>query len=119
MTKVIGRPFPKGVSGNPGGKPATPKDIKEARSMGRIEFERLLNKFIHMDRATLSEYVKRPDATAMELLIASIVSKAITGGDHLRANFVLDRLIGKVADNLNSDSTIKIILEDYMRKDPK
>lgn len=115
MTKKVGIPFEKGVSGNPSGRPKTPRDVLEARQMTTVEFTRLMNKFTGMTRDELAEYSRNPKATTLELLVASIIVKAITNGDHMRAEFLLNRLVGKVADQVNAQAMIKLIVEDYTK----
>lgn len=98
--KTGGRDFVPGKSGNPKGLPPIPADVKEARKLNQIEFERIVNKFLYMTREEVSKYAQAPGTPTLELLIASILSKAVTQGDQSRLNFVLDRLIGKVADRV-------------------
>lgn len=108
--------FKPGQSGNPSGRPKLPRDILEAKQMNTIEFTRLMNRFMSMSREQLSDFTKNPAATTLELLISSIVAKAITNGDHQRAEFLITRLVGKVADQVNSAGMIKIVIEDYSKK---
>ena len=42
--------------------------------------------------------MKDPNTKALELLIGKIMAEAISKGDHMRMNFILDRMIGKVKD---------------------
>lgn len=97
--------FKPGRSGNPLGKPKTPPDLLKAKNLTRIELERLLNKFINMPRGDLAAYANKQDATAMELMMASIVSKAIIQGDTQRLDFLLNRLVGKVPDKVEATVT--------------
>jgi len=92
--------FKKGQSGNPGGMPKIPDDIKEARKLNQIELERIINKYLHMPKNDLQVILKSPNIPMMELMVASIVAKAATGGDHLRLDFILNRIIGKVKDKI-------------------
>lgn len=113
--------FKPGKSGNPSGRPKLPKDIVEARNMNRIELERLINKFINMPREELAAYAQKQGATAIEMMIASIVSKAILKGDNKRLDFLLNRLVGKVPENHNhtglSVPQVLVTIPDNGRKD--
>ncbi len=78
-----------------------------------------LNKLIYCNREELSQILKDPKTDALTLLVASIVSKGITGGDHMRLGFIFDRLIGKVHENVKlsaSEEGFKIIVQDYTSK---
>jgi hypothetical protein len=97
--------FKKGVTGNPLGRPAVPADLLEARKFTRLKLERVLNRMIHMTRQELSDYIKNPNIGAMELLLASILTKAISHGDYQRADFILNRLVGKVPDKIDATIT--------------
>lgn len=98
--KFGGRDFKKGQSGNPNGAPRIPEDIKIMRKLTRIEFDRIVNKFLYSDKAEISRISSDPKTPLMELLIASIIHKAISQGDERRLNFFLDRLLGKVKDQV-------------------
>ncbi len=53
-----------------------------------------------MPKNDLQVILKSPNIPMMELMVASIVAKAATGGDHLRLDFILNRIIGKVKDKI-------------------
>lgn len=98
--KTGGADFQPGQSGNPGGRPAIPADIKEARKLTQIEFEKLVNKYIWLTQAGFGEAAEDQSISMFERMIGSIVQKACNEGDHQRLNFLLDRLIGKVTEKM-------------------
>jgi hypothetical protein len=46
--------------------------------------------------------VERKEGTMLELMVASIISKGLATGDQQRLNFLLDRLVGKTPDRVES-----------------
>jgi hypothetical protein len=107
-----GRPWPKGVSGNPGGRKKLPEDIKAVRELNKLEMERLLNRFIYMKREELEAIKTNKDTTLLELFVASVVSKGITMGDERRLNFLFDRLVGRVKESV--EHSLSVTLEDLV-----
>ena len=70
-----------------------------------------------MDKAALAAKGNDPTTPIFELIIISILKNAFTKGDYQRISFVLDRLVGKVKDQVeHSGDGFKIILEDYLSK---
>ncbi len=86
--------FKKGVSGNPGGRPASPI-MKEFREITYKQFVESLQKYGDMTREELQADLKRPDATMFELMFGHIVAQAAKG-DHYARNLLIDRLWGKI-----------------------
>lgn len=84
--------FKPGQSGNPKGRAKTPPDILEARQMSRHELERILNRYIRMTKAEIIKAAQDPNTPALELMIASLISKGTNEGDYRRISFLLDRL---------------------------
>jgi hypothetical protein len=92
--------FKPGQSGNPGGRPKLPEDIKKARKLNQVELERAVNHLLFCTRDELQAIVKNPETPMLEVMVASIMAQAATKGDQMRLEFVLARLIGKVKDQL-------------------
>ena len=84
--------FKPGQSGNPKGRAKIPPDILEARQMSRHELERILNRYIFMTKAEIIKAAQDPNTPALELMIASLISKGTNEGDYRRISFLLDRL---------------------------
>lgn len=92
--------------GENGYQKTVPKDLQEARKLTKVEIELILNKYLHMQIGELMAQVKDPMKPTLEVLVMSVLITAIKKGDHDKLNFVFDRLIGKVKDNV--DHTIKL-----------
>ncbi len=83
------KPFVKGQSGNPSGKP------KQLLTKDKVKG--ILGKFADMTRSQLQDIVTDPKSTMLEIIIAAIMVKAAKDGDYGRLSFILDRSIGKIA----------------------
>lgn len=59
-------------------------------------FEQLCNKYLSMSKDEIDTARKDPKLTMLEVMIVSVIHKAIVHGDQKRLDFLLDRLIGKV-----------------------
>jgi len=102
--------FKPGQSGNPGGRPKLPEDVKEARQLNRVEFERIVNRHLWMTKAQLQEAIKDPAAPLIETMVGTLIAKAIQAGDHIRLEFILCRLIGKVQERIEISTPEPFIL---------
>jgi hypothetical protein len=78
-----------------------PPDLKEATRLTKTQLEGLLNKHIWLTKIQADKLVLDPDTPMIELLIASIINKAVILGDEKRLTFVLDRIIGKVRQEVD------------------
>ena len=92
--------FEKGKSGNPGGRTKMPAEVKEARMLNRKTMELALNKFLTWKVSDLVDFVNDRSNPTMEVIVAKILSEAIKRGDQIRLNFIFDRLIGKVKEEV-------------------
>lgn len=84
--KTVGRPFVKGQSGNPNGRPKMPKDLKEA--------------------------FKAASPKALEILKKILADPEAKDGDRLRAaEIILDRAYGKPAQAVDITTDTVMIQE--------
>lgn len=105
------KPFKPGQSGNPSGRPKVPGDILEARKLNQVELERIINKYLYMDRESVKAAINNPATPMMELMVASIVAQAAQKGDQQRLDFVLNRLVGKVKDQLEVKQVTPFVIK--------
>ena len=99
--KTGGRDFKPGQSGNPLGPPVLPPEVKEARKLTRIEFERIASQYMQMTKEEITKKLQDPKSTTLELIVMTIIHKAVKDGDQHRLDFLLNRLIGKVKDEVD------------------
>jgi len=85
---------------NKGRKKLDP-DIKAANALTKGTLEGLLNVHLWMNQKQLTKVVTDPKAPMINKTIASIICKAVEGGDDRRLTFILDRLIGKPKEEIN------------------
>lgn len=116
--KLEGVPWPKGVSGNPGGRPTLPKEIREMRNLTGQEFIRVCSELFEMTGDEMNELIKNSkEEKTLKLMVASIILHGIKKGDAVRLSMLLDRVIGKPVDTMVlrgtmvSDSQVQVDLQ--------
>ncbi len=92
--------FKKGRSGNPGGQPKLPDDIKEARKFNQIELERSCNRLLYLTRDELKAVMACPSTQMLDLIVSSIIGQAMQKGDQQRLEWIAMRLIGRVTEKV-------------------
>lgn len=99
-----GKPFPKGVSGNPLGGKMHNKELKAIRRLTAVEVAEIGGMILQNNLAALKAIAKDPDASVLKTMIASVAVKTIEKGDAHALDKLLDRLIGKVRDEIKVTS---------------
>ena len=112
-TKTGGRDFKSGDewTGNRKGRPAYPADLKGVKSLTRQELELRLKKMLDLPVTEIKRLMRTDSMTGMDKFILSIVYKGIVCGDAQRFGFLLDRMIGKVKDQVEISSPKPIIID--------
>lgn len=109
--KTGGRNFPKGMSGNPGGRPKLPKDVAEAKRVTNNEMILLFNKLMFITDAEIKAVLANPKTPKVERILARVLDKADIHGDHTRLEFLLTRTIGKVKDQVEVSLPVPTIIK--------
>ena len=102
-----GKPFVKGDKRC--GRPRKTPEEKKAYSMNKTEATQILVDFMQMKTSELELIPKDKSRKVIEHIIARIALEAIRTGDHVRLNFVLDRVIGKVSDKIEHSVRPKVV----------
>lgn len=111
--KTGGRDFKPGQSGNPKGPPKLSPDVKAARKINRLEFERVATEMLNKTADEIKATAKDPQTRGLELIVSTILMKGIQNGDQFRLNFFLERLIGKVSDKVQHSFPKRTVIERH------
>lgn len=92
--------------------------MKESRALNRIEFERIVNRYLYMTAEEIVAAAESPNTPAIDLMVASIVKRAVMEGDHMRCEFILKRMIGEPPERIEDEEDEEYTRPDSMRRDP-
>lgn len=110
-----GRLYAKGNPGGPG-RPKVSPEFAAVRVMNQERLAQILNALTYCTHAELKEKAKDPSATVFELAVAKVIEQAFIKGDQARLSFLLDRLVGKVKEQVDVTGGINVTIKDYSSK---
>lgn len=110
--KTGGRDFQKGLSGNPKGRPRADIELEFLKRRAKNEVLYCISDTMTMTRDELALVSTDPDSTMCQLMIGSVMSKAIKEGCPARAQFMLNYILGRPKpfdpdEDLEADSNEK------------
>lgn len=103
--------FKKGQSGNPKGRQKKPPEIAFAQKLSREFVQLRLTHFLRLPLDELQDVLKDKKRESVDHFIARIIVMGIIKGDHIRLNFMFDRLIGKVTEKVEISKPEPFIIE--------
>lgn len=83
------------------GRKPLPEDLRKATRLTKARLEGTINKYLWMSRDELQSKIRRSSTPMLEVIIGQIVWKAAVEGDPKRLDFILDRVIGKVKEQID------------------
>lgn len=106
-----GKKFEKGVVHNPLGAGAHDKELKAIRKLTKPELAEIATLIISGNMDEINKVRISPDETPLRKWICSVVSKGIQNGDMGTLNALLDRVVGKVKDEVEVSHPKPFIVE--------
>lgn len=108
--------FARGVSGNPGGRPKLPPEIRTARKRDMAELIRLIAAHFGMTKKAAKAARRRPEITQLEEAVSTFVGRAIKG-DVNAFRYLMELMVGKIPENDFDEFTEdELILLERIRK---
>lgn len=101
--------FKKGVVANPLGAGAKSKKDPigtAVKLLTKQELVQVANIILRKDLAAIKEYSKTPGVSVLQLMVASVAAKIIREGNMDALDKLLNRLIGKVKDEVEHSGSI-------------
>jgi hypothetical protein len=102
--KTGGRNFVKGQVANPKGRPALTEEQKAIQALTREQFLEVANLLITKSIKELKEIEESPDTPALNSWIIRVILHNANVGDYDPLDKLLNRLIGKVPDKVESEN---------------
>ena len=102
------KPFKKGTSGNPNGRPKKLKTQLKKAGFTLCEVEDIMKGFIALTPAQLTEYYNRKDCSILEKILIKSLQKDLANGQLINSVTILDRSYGKPKEKLESTSSITL-----------
>lgn len=96
--------FKPGVSGNPAGRPKADPIANALKKLTLKSYQRVIRTVVKGNVAQLEAIAKDPKSSALEVAVASCFARAIRKGEYGVVEKMIERLIGKVPDELHVKS---------------
>ena len=111
---IIKHQFPKGVTGNPNGRPRKYVSLLKEQGYRLSEINDTIQVMMSMDMQELKTVWDNPNATILEKTIASAMRKSLEKGSLYSMDTLLTRVFGKPKEQLDiqSDNKIEVIFVD-------
>ncbi len=103
--------FKKGVSGNPGGKPKIPEDLKNIKVFSSQELHRIISRHLRMGKEESLAFVDEGSADMISLIVASALNRSLESGDFYKVEQLLMRLLGRVTDTVEVPHPVPVVIE--------
>lgn len=113
MKKTVPNPhrYQKGNPGGPGRPKKHPDDVG-LKMLHRTDVKVIMNRLAQMDIDKLEEVLKDKSRTVLEHIIGRVCLVAMKEGDYRRLDALLDRLIGKVKEEVEIKMPKPVLVEN-------
>ncbi len=101
----------KGVSGNPTGGRKLPDDLRKVAPLTSEELRRTISKHFRFNKTQLAEVLSNPNAPTIDIIIASTIAHAMKHGDIQKAEYLFQRLIGRVTEKVEVQYPEPVVIE--------
>lgn len=101
------KPWRPGQSGNPLGRPAVKPELKKLAREGRDAALAAIESVMLMTPNQLRESLQNPDAPLVQHLVASVMNKALKEGCPVRAQFLMNYVLGRPQTSADLEKTLE------------
>lgn len=96
-------PWKKGQSGNPKGRPKGSVSVipHALREISLPIFREVIETVLKGNMAALNAIIEDPEAPVIKVAVAKSFRKALKAGDYSTVERIIERIVGKIPDELN------------------
>lgn len=98
-----GKPFSKGQSGNPAGRPALPGEVKEIKKLTISQLHEVISLVMGCTFEQLVAMAQDPQSSVIQRMTAALAVRTIKKGDPFTWDGLLNRIVGKPKERLEVD----------------
>lgn len=91
-------PFKPGQSGNPGGRPKIPEELRFVEKLNPETLARLISKLLKIDDTGWDSFCVDPKRTRLERMLITTINKGMSEGDPRHLEWLMSRTIGKIKE---------------------
>lgn len=103
------KPYQPGQSGNLEGARAHDPVVKAIRRLTRLEIAEIGTLLLEKNIAELQRIAEDPNTSALKVMVAAVVAKAITKGDAYSMSVVLEQVAGRAPQKVTIDGGIGVV----------
>ncbi len=99
-----------GESGNPNGRPKDPPEVKEIKLLTKQYFKEIGSLIVLGNIDELERIAQDRKQPVIKVMIAAVAVKAMSKGDMVAIDMLLNRLIGKVKEEVELSGQVNTIV---------
>ncbi len=103
--------FKPGQSGNPSGLPKVPKELVSFAPFTADTLKRSVTKTMDKTMEEIEGIAKDKQTKGLEAMIASVIVQAVNKGDYAGLDFLMNRTIGKVKEQLEVQMPVPTVIK--------
>jgi hypothetical protein len=116
MAKPVGKPFQKGQSGNPGGRPKVKGALAEIEDFNSAELRKIVSKNFRLTKPEVKAAGESDTLPCIEVAIARAIHKGIVTGEVSRIMPLIERTCGKVKEEADVNMVVSAVKQELSLK---
>lgn len=92
------------------------EEEQRIKKLSTVKLKLIIHKYLQKTVAQLKKISQNPKTPAIDMMVISVIIKAISTGDHMRIQWFLERIFGKLHDSAKPVSVSVHVREEQLEK---